>query len=196
MTMDQEAKRKLNNSDPTVTSSEHMRRRRHVIKSFEREAREARSMIDAFADSVTHFFGSGTCIALHVVFFFGWVAANTGMVAGITPFDPFPFTFLTMIVSLEAIFLSTFVLMNQNRQSRVDELREEVDLNVNLIAEAEVTKTLKLLARLCQHMGISTENDPELHQMMQPLRSEEIEAELKSQVGQMKKDHEAKRSQK
>ena|SRR3989344_1349963 len=194
--MDQETKRKSNNSDPTVTSSEHMRRRRHVIKSFEREAREARSTIDTFADSVTHFFGSGACIAFHAIFFCAWIVANAGVVVGITPFDPFPFTFLTMIVSLEAIFLSTFVLMNQNRQSRVDELREEVDLNVNLIAEEEVTKILKLLARLCRHMGISTENDPELHQMMQPLRSEEIEAELKSQVWQMKNDHEARRSQK
>lgn len=184
--MNQETKITNSGSAPSKNSAEHIQRRRRVIKSFELEAQEARSNIDKFVDSSTHFFGSVAFAFLNAIFFCVWIIINVGAVPGIVPFDPFPFTFLTLVVSLEAIFLSTFVLINQNRQSITDDLRQEVDLNVNLVAEEEITKILKLMARLYRHMGISSENDPELHLMMQPLRPEDIERELRTKAEHMK----------
>lgn len=187
--MDQDTKTITSEHAPSRSSAEHIQRRRRVIKSYELEARQARSNIDKFADGITHFFGSVPCIFLHALTFSTWIFINVGAVPGVVPFDPFPFSFLTLVVSLEAIFLSTFVLMNQNRQSITDDLRQEVDLNVNLVAEEEITKILKLIVRLYRHMGISSDNDPELHHMMQPLRSEDIERELRTKVNHTKNTH-------
>ena len=117
----------------------------------------------------------------HVVWFAGWILANTGAL-GIRPFDPFPFGLLTLIVSLEAIFLSIFVLMAQSRESTVAELREEVSLQVVLRMEEEVTKTLQLVAGLYTRLGHQVGDDPELREMLGPLDADEIERDLVDQI--------------
>ena len=85
------------------------------------------------SDAITTWAGSGTSIVLHVIWFGGWLAFNTGLVAR-TPFDPFPFSLLTSIVSLEAIFLTLFVLASQNRLTRETDKRANLDLRVNLLS--------------------------------------------------------------
>ena len=117
----------------------------------------------------------------HVVWFAGWILANTGAL-GIRPFDPFPFGLLTLVVSLEAIFLSIFVLMAQSRESTVAELREEVSLQVVLRMEEEVTKTLQLVAGLYTRLGHQVGDDPELREMLGPLDADEIERDLVDQI--------------
>jgi uncharacterized membrane protein len=87
-----------------------------------------------------------------------------------------------MVVSLEAIFLSIFVLMAQKRESAIAELREEMSLQVGLRLEEEVTKTLQLVAGLYTRMGHKMAEDPELHEMLQPLDIEAIERELMLQI--------------
>ena len=111
---------------------------------------------------------------------------NTGYL-GFTPFDPFPFGLLTMIVSLEAIFLSIFVLMAQSRESSVEELREEVSLQVILRMEEEVTKTLQLVAGLYARMGHRVSDDAELREMLGPLDANRIEEELIEQIQEARK---------
>ncbi len=106
---------------------------------------------------------------------------NTGII-GIRPFDPFPFGLLTLIVSLEAIFLSIFVLMAQSRESTIAELREEVSLQVVLRMEEEVTKTLQLVAGLYTRLGHRVGDDPELRDMLGPLDADEIERDLVDQI--------------
>ena len=117
----------------------------------------------------------------HVVWFAAWVLVNTGAV-GVRPFDPFPFGLLTLIVSLEAIFLAIFVLMAQSRESAVAELREEVSLQVVLRMEEEVTKTLQLVAGLYTRLGQQVSEDPELREMLGPLDADTIERELVDQI--------------
>ena len=117
----------------------------------------------------------------HVVWFAAWVLVNTGAV-GVRPFDPFPFGLLTLIVSLEAIFLAIFVLMAQSRESAVAELREEVSLQVVLRMEEEVTKTLQLVAGLYTRLGQQVSEDPELREMLGPLDADKIERELVDQI--------------
>lgn len=106
---------------------------------------------------------------------------NTGLV-GIRPFDPFPFGLLTLVVSLEAIFLTIFVLMAQSHESAVAELREEVSLQVVLRMEEEVTKTLQLVAGLYTRLGYRVSEDPELREMLGPLDADEIERDLMDQI--------------
>lgn len=106
---------------------------------------------------------------------------NTGYF-GFTPFDPFPFGLLTMVVSLEAIFLSIFVLMAQSRESAVEELREEVSLQVILRMEEEVTKTLQLVSGLYARLGHQVGDDAELREMLGPLDPNQIEQDLIEQI--------------
>jgi uncharacterized membrane protein len=117
----------------------------------------------------------------HVVAFAAWIIWNLG-IAGLPQFDPFPFGLLTMIVSLEAIFLSIFVLMTQSRESAIAELREELNLQVNLRMEEEVTKTLHLVAGLYSRLGKTLAEDPELIEMLQPLDARQIEREVGAQI--------------
>ncbi len=106
---------------------------------------------------------------------------------GIPAFDPFPFGLLTLVVSLEAIFLSIFVLMAQSRESAVEELREEVSLQVVLRMEEEVTKTLQLVAGLYSRLGHSVSNDEDLREMLGPLDAEKIEDDLIRQIESARK---------
>ena len=99
-------------------------------------------------------------LLLHVVWFGAWVSANAGLLPGVTPFDAFPFPFLTMTVSLEAIFLALFVLASQNRLARQSDKRSHLDLQVNLLAEREMTAVLQLLRDMAGHLQVPTSVAP------------------------------------
>jgi uncharacterized membrane protein len=140
-----------------------------------------RTVIERIADKLTRVAASQWFLLAHVFWFGLWILVNSG-VTPLRPFDPYPFGFLTMVVSLEAIFLSIFVLMTQHREAAIAELREELTLQVNLRMEAEVTKTLQLVAGLYTRLGHRVGDDPELQEMLQPLDSRAIERELMEQI--------------
>jgi len=140
-----------------------------------------RTYIESVAEWLNQVAATTPFLVLHVVWFGVWMLWNTGYFR-LPPFDPFPFGLLTMIVSLEAIFLSIFVLLAQKRESAIAELREEMSLQVGLRLEEEVTKTLQLVAGLYTRMGYKVAEDPELHEMLQPLNLEAIEEELILQI--------------
>ena len=155
-----------------------MNRARRAIKA---EHAADRTLIERVADALTGFASSTPFLVLHVLWFAIWIPWNVGLL-GFRPFDPFPFGLLTMIVSLEAIFLSIFVLMAQSREAAIAELREEITLQVNLRMEEEVTKTLQLVAGLYGRLGQRLGDDPELRQMLQPLDADAIERSLSAQI--------------
>ena len=128
-----------------------------TIAQLEAMALQQRTLTDRVSDIVTRTAGSGAFIALHAAWFSFWVLLNTGKIPGLKTFDPFPFTFLTMLVSLEAIFLSIFVLISQNRMTRQADRRAHLDLQINLLAEQENTMMLHMLRSLCEHHGIQPE---------------------------------------
>jgi len=140
-----------------------------------------RTVMQSVADWLNDLASSPRFFILHVIWFLIWITWNVGML-GLRPFDPYPFGLLTMVVSLEAIFLSIFVLMAQKRESAVAELREELALQVNLRVEEEITKTLQLVAGLYTRLGHRVAEDPELADMMQPLDIASIEEELTTQI--------------
>lgn len=156
-------------------------RRRQFYRSFEAQSLRHRSLFNQIADDLTNAFGSTTFLMLNVFFFAFWIALNSGYVEGVEPFDPFPFGFLTMIVSLEAIILSVFILVSQNRQALITSIREELHMQINLIAEEEITKTLKILAEIRKKMGIM-EKDTELEDMLSQINTSYIERSLMEQI--------------
>ena len=120
-------------------------------------------------------------MSVHAVWFAGWILVNT--VAPIKPFDPFPFTFLTLVVSLEAIFLSAFILMSQNAGARMSERRDQLDLQINLLTEQENTKMLKLLDRIARQLGIEDDGDPSIKVLEKATRPEELAKHIERVAG-------------
>ncbi|MCA1575244.1 MAG: DUF1003 domain-containing protein, partial [Acidobacteria bacterium] len=109
-----------------------------TVLKLEEAAKEQRTRTDRVAEVIANFCGSLTFVWVHVAWFGGWVVLN--LLPGIKHIDPFPFTFLTLVVSLEAIFPSTFILISQNHDSRVSERRNHLDLQINLLSEQENTQ--------------------------------------------------------
>jgi uncharacterized membrane protein len=131
-----------------------------TIQRWERGLLLARSKAEQVADWIACTAGSGPVLLLHVVWFGAWMAVNVGVI-DIRPFDPFPFPFLTIIVSLEAIFLALFVLASQNRLTRQADKRSHLDLQIDLLAEREMTAVLQLLQDIVRHLDVKTTVTPE-----------------------------------
>lgn len=167
---------------PLLSHQESVQSRRKAIKSFKAKADAKRSPTEKFADFLTAKFGTVTFLALNFVWFTVWIAINTGNVPGVTLFDPFPFGLLTMIVSLEAIGLAIVVLISQNREARISELREEIELQLNTVADGELTKLINLMAILLEKEGVDVSNDPELKKMLKPIDSAEMVRQLEEEL--------------
>ena len=140
-----------------------------------------RSQMEILADRMIGVASSTPFLVIHALLFVIWIAWNIPGVP-LPRFDPYPYGMLTTIVSLEAIFLSIFVLMTQSRESRIGELREELTLQVELRMEEEITKTLHLVAGLYARLGLVLADDPELRAMLEPLDPRKIEADLAEQI--------------
>jgi uncharacterized membrane protein len=140
------------------------------IARVEQRDRIGMGVADHVANAITAFAGSVSFVMVHVAWFGAWLLLNLTDWA----FDPPPFGVLTVIVSLEAIFLSTFVLISQNRQAMQADRRAQVDLQVNLIAEQEVTKLIQLVREVHDYLGIDRDHDPELEHMEQPTHVEKV----------------------
>ncbi|OGM56108.1 hypothetical protein A3E46_01470 [Candidatus Woesebacteria bacterium RIFCSPHIGHO2_12_FULL_46_16] len=153
-----------------------------IIESFEAKALKKRPFTIRIADWLTSSFGSIAFLLANLVFFSAWILINTGRVPSVPVFDPFPFILLTMAVSLEAIMLAIVVLMSQNRQSYISTLREELDMQVNLISEREITKVLKLLKEIRNKLAQEEIADPELEEMIKRVDTSYIERQLEEQL--------------
>jgi uncharacterized membrane protein len=156
--------------------------KRRIFKSIKAKSDARRTKPERIADWMTSTFGSMTFLFFNICLFIFWVLVNTNNIEGLSPFDPFPFSLLTTFVSLEAIILAIFVLISQNRNSKVDDLREETHLQVNLITEREITKLMKMMALLLEKQGVDLSQDPELKKMLRPISEEEIEKRLEKEI--------------
>src|SRR6266853_2729039 len=141
------------------------------------EAARERGLQDRIADAVTSFAGDMTFVYVHVLWFGTWIALNTGWF-GTRPFDPFPYGLLTMVVSLEAIFLATLVLISQNRLSAESERRADLSLQIGLLAEHELTHALAMLDAIQDKLGIDNDQDRELADLEMETKPEDVLAEI------------------
>ena len=138
---------------------------------------QARSTQDRIADAITAFSGRMGFLYLHAVWFAVWIGANLGWF-GLKAFDPFPFGLLTMIVSLEAIFLATFVLISQNRTGVEADRRADLDLQINLLTEHEITRVIQMLDAIQHKLGIENDSDAELRELENNVGPREVLQEL------------------
>jgi uncharacterized membrane protein len=143
-----------------------------TVIRLEDAAREQRTATDRLAETIANFCGSMTFVWVHVVWFGGWILLNT--IPGIRHVDPFPFTFLTLIVSLEAIFLSTFILISQNLDSRISERRSHLDLQLNLLSEQENTKMIKMLHAIAAKLGADLTQDSDIEALSEETQPERL----------------------
>jgi uncharacterized membrane protein len=114
-------------------------------------------------------------VMLHALLVLSWILVNAHGVPGIPPFDPYPFSLLGLMVAVEAVVLSSFILMRQNRMTKRAERRDHLNLQIDLIAEKEVTKLLQMVRALCAHLGLhQIAEDQELKEFTQATSVETI----------------------
>jgi uncharacterized membrane protein len=166
-------------------SEKSMQGRSHIdsIVRQEEQALEQRSAAERFADAVGIFAGSPFFIVLHLALLIAWVLINSGKIPWIRPFDPYPFSLFAMIVAVEAVFLSSFILMRQNRMMRRGEQRNHLNLQVDLLAEKEITKLIQMTRAICGKMGL--ENimaDKEIREFSQNTSIESLSQTLEERL--------------
>src|SRR6478752_5729914 len=169
---------------PAATEKRRIRRSTGLNKAFraiKAQHSANRTRAEILADRMIGLASSTAFLVIHAILFVVWIVWNIPGVP-LPQFDPYPYGMLTTIVSLEAIFLSIFVLMTQSRESKIGELRGELTLQVNLRMEEEITKTLHLVAGLYARLGLQLADDPELRAMLEPLDPKKIENDLTEQI--------------
>jgi len=137
------------------------------IMRLDKQTSRQRSTAEHVADKITTFAGSSPFIIFHIAWFAAWILVNLRLIPGIRPFDPLPFGFLTLVVSLEAIFLALLVLKSQNRMTKEADKRAHIDLQINMLAEQEGTKILNMIQRIGKHLGLEEEIDEAMEQLSQ-----------------------------
>lgn len=148
------------------------------ISKIEKAALDRRTIAERLGDMIATQAGRMWFILAHAVWFGIWIGLNNGKKG----FDPFPFSLLTTIVSLEAIFLSLFILMSQNRSSRQAEHRSHLDLQINLLAERENTLMIHMLRALCEKQGLTVVDRDEVYELEADLRPQDLSAELETNL--------------
>jgi len=144
----------------------------------EREEKEA-TVEERVAEAITRFTGSMRFVYLHLAFFGFWIVANLGWIPGIPAWDP-SFVVLAMIASVEAIFLSTFVLISQNRMAAAADKRADLDLQVSLLAEHEITRLVTLVSGIADRMRVKTKADAEVEEITRDVAPDAVLDELEA----------------
>src|SRR3954463_6598930 len=170
-------------SEEAIASSlaELTKRNVEVVAELEKAADAERSLTDRMADAISRFVGSMRFVYIHVIWFAAWIALSTlPFIPEAWQIDPFPFTFLTFVVSLEAIFLSTFILIAQNHEERVARRRNHLDLQINLLSEQENSQMLKMLGAIQRQLKI--DDDPKSRAKQEATKPEVVVAEIKKVI--------------
>lgn len=135
------------------------------IIALEKREKNSEQWNDKTAGVITKFSGSMVYVGFHVLWFGAWIVLNFSLIPGIKPFDPFPFSLLTMIVSLEAIFLSSFVLISQNKEAQISDKRAKLDLHINMISQRQDTKIIQMLADIHKHLKLPSQSREQITEL-------------------------------
>lgn len=162
--------------DPTQDNVE-------AIARLEQEALLQRTIAERFSDVVTRTIGTAGFLVLHLLVFVVWVTINLGAIPIITPFDPFPFGILTLVLSGEGVLLAIFVLISQNRMSRQADRRAHLSLQVSMLAEQELTLLLQMQKLICDRLDIApTSVDGAVSELMKPTDVDALVDELEHRL--------------
>jgi uncharacterized membrane protein len=159
-----------------------LRRNIHAMRA-QRDREEAQATAaERMADRITRFTGSLGFVCVHVVLVAAWIVVNLGWVPGAPRFDP-TFVILATAASVEAIFLTTFVLISQNRSSAIADRRAALDLQINLLAEYEITQLVRMIRALGQKLGVEELSRPELEEIAREVVPEAVLQEIEAEDG-------------
>lgn len=153
-----------------------------TAKSIKAKANEKRSFVEIVIDRTTALFGSHVFLFANVLFLIVWIIINSGIIPVIKPFDKFPFSLLTTAVSIESIIVAILVLTSQNRASKIADLREEVQLQVNVLTEEEITRMMSMLVLLLQKNNIPLPEDKRLQELLRDTDIANIEESMEKQI--------------
>ncbi len=166
---------------PPRSSSLSTALKRNIEALEERREREAAGATreERIAQAITGFTGSMPFVYVHLALYGAWIVVNLGAVPGVPRFDP-SFVVLAMVASVEAIFLSTFVLISQNRLAAAAYKRADLDLQINLLAEHELTKLAEVVAAIAERLGVGVADDPEVAEIKRDVAPEAVLDELET----------------
>jgi len=150
-----------------------LRRNIEVLRRRRAEEDARASGEERLARAITRFSGSMRFVYLHLLLYGGWIAANLGWIPPLRPWDP-SFVVLAMVASVEAIFLSTFILITQNRMAAAADRRAELDVQISLLAEAEITKLVELVSEIATRMEVPQAEQKEVQEMKQLVQPEAV----------------------
>src|SRR4051794_22587833 len=137
---------------------------------------------ERLAEAITAFTGSMMFVYLHLLLYGGWIVVNLGLIPGLPRFDP-SFVVLAMVASVEAIFLSTFVLISQNRMAAAADKRADLDLQISLLTEHELTKLAGIVMAIAEHLDVRTADDPEIVEIKKDVALEAVLDEIEARQG-------------
>ena len=163
------------------TADQHIAKNVEVVLALEEAAKMNRTTSEFIANAIAQFCGNMTFVWVNAIWFGFWILINS--VPGIKHIDPFPFTLLTLMVSLEAIFLSTFILISQNLETKIAERRNHLDLQINLLSEQENTQTIAILEAIAEKVGADLSHVPQVEVLRGETQPEKV-AEQIEQMGQ------------
>ncbi len=153
-----------------------------AIAAIEAEDLENRTLEHRSAQAFTRRIGSTGSVAIHAVAFSIWVTINLGLVPMISPFDPYPFPFLACLLSIEVIFLSLFVLINQRYSESRAERRSHLNLQIDMLTEQESTEALLLLRQIADHMKIPARVSETEAKLAQPTDLQKVHTTLEQNL--------------
>lgn len=156
-----------------------------LLARHEEKKRDHLPWSQKLADRITQRIGSMTSVTIHGSIFLFWILANTN-VLGIKPFDPFPFGLLTMMLSIEAIFLTLFVLISQNRMQIDSDNRAELDVQINLLTEHELTRLIRLTDLIADKLEVDKSKDPGLQELEEEIDPEDVIEQIETRLEKAK----------
>jgi uncharacterized membrane protein len=156
-----------------------LKRNIQALEDRRRQEAAAATREERIAEVITRFTGSMLFVYLHLALYGAWILINLGVLPGVPRFDP-SFVVLAMVASVEAIFLSTFVLISQNRMAAAADKRADLDLHISLLAEHELTKLAGLVTKLAERLGVEADADPEIEEIRKDVAPEAVLDEIEA----------------
>ena len=156
--------------------------RRHMFRRLRAKTLAKQHSVEKIAVKISRYAGTVEFLLVNIYAIALWIFLQSGFIPDIKPFDPYPFIFLVTFISLEAIFLTIFILISQHQQEKFENLREQITLQFDIITEEEITKLIQLTSLIAEKNGIDVSKDDMLQEMVQPIDLEKIESALEKQM--------------
>lgn len=179
----------LKNNDPKPKPDEKVvagvvHRNIRTMLQLRQQAEQSKGIQYRFGNAITRFIGSLLFVGVQIFLVLGWILVNLGWISRFRPFDPYPFTLLSTLLTIEAIFIAIFILLNQNHMADLQQKREELDIQISLLTEQEVTEIMGLVDTISRHLRVKG-NSKDLSDLKKETSPVEVLQEIEKEIGKM-----------